>query len=85
MLLWEGGLIKAELCRAGRKPCHSGPVSHVVLDEGELVTVGKDGFIRVSFISVLPLRVEICGQQVTVTYFLYQSLFMEGIYNAVTL
>ncbi|XP_009945583.1 PREDICTED: WD repeat-containing protein 52 [Leptosomus discolor] len=47
LLLWEGGLIKVELCRAGRKPCHSGPVSQLVLDEGELVTVGKDGFIRV--------------------------------------
>ncbi|XP_042644979.1 LOW QUALITY PROTEIN: cilia- and flagella-associated protein 44 [Tyto alba] len=46
-LLWEGGLIKVELCRAGHKPCHSGPVSQLVLDEGELVTVGKDGFIRV--------------------------------------
>ncbi|XP_009328783.1 PREDICTED: WD repeat-containing protein 52 [Pygoscelis adeliae] len=47
LLLWEGGLIKVELCRAGHKPCHSGPVSQLVLDEGELVTVGKDGFIRV--------------------------------------
>ncbi|KAM6381907.1 LOW QUALITY PROTEIN: cilia- and flagella-associated protein 44 [Alca torda] len=41
-----GGLIKVELCRTGHKPCHSGPVSQLVLDEGELVTVGKDGFIR---------------------------------------
>uniref|UniRef100_A0A8C3L0B6 Cilia- and flagella-associated protein 44 n=1 Tax=Chrysolophus pictus TaxID=9089 RepID=A0A8C3L0B6_CHRPC len=47
LLLWEGGLIKVELCRAGHKPCHNGPVSQIVLDEGELVTVGKDGFIRV--------------------------------------
>ncbi|KAM6141028.1 LOW QUALITY PROTEIN: cilia- and flagella-associated protein 44 [Pterocles gutturalis] len=46
LLLWEGGLIKVELCRTGRKHCHSGPVSQVVLEEGELVTVGKDGFIR---------------------------------------
>ncbi|OXB83351.1 UNVERIFIED_CONTAM: hypothetical protein H355_001788 [Colinus virginianus] len=45
LLLWEGGLIKVELCRAGHKPCHNGPVSQIVLD-GELVTVGKDGFIR---------------------------------------
>ncbi|XP_065598131.1 cilia- and flagella-associated protein 44 [Cyrtonyx montezumae] len=46
LLLWEGGLIKVELCRAGCKPCHNGPVSQIVLDEGELITVGKDGFIR---------------------------------------
>ncbi|XP_009865400.1 PREDICTED: WD repeat-containing protein 52, partial [Apaloderma vittatum] len=46
LLLWEGGLIKVELCRAGKKPCHSATVSQIVLDEGELITVGKDGFIR---------------------------------------
>lgn len=48
MLLWEGGLIKVELCRPGRKTCHSGPINQLVLDEGELVTVGSDGYIRVS-------------------------------------
>ncbi|XP_065532760.1 cilia- and flagella-associated protein 44 isoform X1 [Lathamus discolor] len=46
LLLWEGGLIKVEVCRGERKPCHSGPVSQLILEEGELFTVGKDGFIR---------------------------------------
>lgn len=49
LLLWEGGLIKVELCQGERKPCHSGPISQLILEEGELFTVGKDGFIRVSF------------------------------------
>ncbi|XP_019404351.1 PREDICTED: cilia- and flagella-associated protein 44 isoform X2 [Crocodylus porosus] len=47
LLLWEGGLIKVELCRTGRRPCHSGPVNQLVLDEGELVTAGGDGYVRV--------------------------------------
>ncbi|KAM4795585.1 cilia- and flagella-associated protein 44 [Rhinophrynus dorsalis] len=47
MLLWEGGLIKVELCRRGQRPCHSGPINQFVLDEGELITVGSDGFVRV--------------------------------------
>ncbi|XP_054829046.1 cilia- and flagella-associated protein 44 isoform X2 [Eublepharis macularius] len=47
MLLWEGGLIKVELCRPGHKTCHNGPINQLVLDEGELVTVGSDGYIRV--------------------------------------
>ncbi|XP_077198104.1 cilia- and flagella-associated protein 44 isoform X2 [Paroedura picta] len=47
MLLWEGGLIKVELCRPGRKTCHLGPINQLVLDEGELITVGSDGYIRV--------------------------------------
>ena len=30
------------------KSCHQGPVSQIIMDEGELMTVGIDGFIRVS-------------------------------------
>uniref|UniRef100_A0A8D0BIS8 Uncharacterized protein n=1 Tax=Salvator merianae TaxID=96440 RepID=A0A8D0BIS8_SALMN len=47
MLLWEGGLIKVELCRPGHKNCHNGPINQLVLDEGEVLTVGADGYIRV--------------------------------------
>ncbi|XP_063275925.1 cilia- and flagella-associated protein 44-like isoform X1 [Prinia subflava] len=45
-LLWEGGLIKVELCRVGRQPCHEGSISQLIFDEGKLYSVGKDGFIR---------------------------------------
>ncbi|XP_033757971.1 cilia- and flagella-associated protein 44-like isoform X3 [Pecten maximus] len=47
MLLWEGGLIKVEICCKGRKPCHIGNIMQILLDEGELMTVGEDGFIKV--------------------------------------
>ncbi|XP_064412807.1 cilia- and flagella-associated protein 44 [Latimeria chalumnae] len=47
MLLWDGGLIKVELCRRGRKSCHVGPINQFVLDEGELITIGADGCVRV--------------------------------------
>ncbi|XP_071995060.1 cilia- and flagella-associated protein 44 isoform X2 [Engystomops pustulosus] len=47
LLLWEGGLIKVEICRRGRRPCHQGPINQFVLDEGELITIGTDGFVRV--------------------------------------
>lgn len=67
-----------ELCRAGHKPCHNGPVSHIVLDEGELVTVGKDGFIRVSFFFfALPLGVQICDQQIDVTFSLPELIYED--------
>ncbi|XP_030912490.1 cilia- and flagella-associated protein 44 [Geospiza fortis] len=46
LLLWEGGLIKVELCQVGRKPCHEGPISQLVFDEGDLYSVGQDGVIR---------------------------------------
>lgn len=47
MLLWEGGLIKVEICRRNKKTCHTGPIQQILLDEGELMTVGIDGYIRV--------------------------------------
>lgn len=47
MLLWEGGLIKVEITKKGKKACHNGPIQQILLDEGELITVGSDGFIRV--------------------------------------
>ncbi|KAK3588814.1 hypothetical protein CHS0354_028462 [Potamilus streckersoni] len=47
MLLWEGGLIKVEIQRKNKKSCHTGAIQQILLDEGELMTVGIDGYIRV--------------------------------------
>ncbi|KAH9503834.1 Cilia- and flagella-associated protein 44 [Bulinus truncatus] len=47
LLLWEGGLIKVEIMCKGKKNCHQGPIMQILLDEGELMTVGADGYIRV--------------------------------------
>ncbi|XP_039256736.2 cilia- and flagella-associated protein 44-like isoform X2 [Styela clava] len=47
LLLWDGGLIKVEICRKGRKSCHAGSIQQLVIDEGELITIGVDGFVRV--------------------------------------
>ena len=48
MLLWDGGLIKVEISRKGKKPCHQGAIQQIIMDEGELMSVGEDGAIRVS-------------------------------------
>ena len=47
LLLWEGDLVKVELCRKNQKPCHVGNIEFVFLDEGEIVTGGADGIIRI--------------------------------------
>ena len=47
LLLWEGDLVKVELCRKGQKPCHIGNIEFVFLDEGEIITGGTDGVIRI--------------------------------------
>ncbi|KAM6977661.1 cilia- and flagella-associated protein 44 [Aplochiton taeniatus] len=46
MLLWDGGLIKVEICRKGGRTCHSGTIQQFALDEGELMTIGSDGAVR---------------------------------------
>ncbi|XP_060551905.1 LOW QUALITY PROTEIN: cilia- and flagella-associated protein 44-like [Ruditapes philippinarum] len=47
MLLWEGGLIKVEIRMKNKKSCHTGAIQQILLDEGELMSVGIDGYIRV--------------------------------------
>jgi len=47
MLLWDGGLIKVEIARKNRRTCHVGAIQQIVMDEGELMTIGVDGCIRV--------------------------------------
>ncbi|XP_068925975.1 cilia- and flagella-associated protein 44 [Petaurus breviceps papuanus] len=47
LLLWEGGLIKVELCRHARRTCHIGPINQIMLDEGEVITAGDDGCVRI--------------------------------------
>lgn len=47
LLLWEGDLIKVQVCRKGGAPCHEGLIMQILIDEGELVTIGMDGYVRV--------------------------------------
>ena len=47
MLLWDGGLITVEICKKGKKPCHNGMIQQFFMDEGELITIGVDGYIKV--------------------------------------
>ena len=49
MLLWDGGLIKVEVARKGKKTCHHGNIEQFFLDEGELITIGIDGYVKVSW------------------------------------
>lgn len=49
VLVWEAGLIKIEVCRKGRKPCHQGPITQISVRDGEVMTCGMDGYIRIWF------------------------------------
>ncbi|GAB1602868.1 cilia- and flagella-associated protein 44-like [Argonauta hians] len=47
LLVWDGGLIKVQIGRKNNKTCHVGHIQQIFLVEGELMTVGQDGYIRV--------------------------------------
>jgi WD40 repeat protein len=47
LLLWDGGFIKVEISRKNMKFCHQGMIEALLLDDGELISAGVDGYIRV--------------------------------------
>ena len=47
LLVWDGGLCKVEISRRNKKKCHQGNVQQIAYDEGEIITIGIDGYIRV--------------------------------------
>lgn len=59
MLLWEGGKIKCEIATKGKKggvePIHVGGLAVVLIEDGEIVTAGADGHIRIWDLDVVDL------------------------------
>ena len=53
MLLWDGGICKVEISRRNRRKCHQGSIQQVIFDEGEIFTIGIDGYIRVRVLAML--------------------------------
>lgn len=49
ILVWEEGLIKFEVCRKNRQHCHAGAIAELYLRDGEVMTVGRDGYVRIWF------------------------------------
>ncbi|XP_072743964.1 cilia- and flagella-associated protein 44 [Anoplolepis gracilipes] len=49
ILLWEEGLITLEICKKNRQPCHTKAITQFEYINGELISVGMDGWIRIWF------------------------------------
>ena len=47
LLVWDGGMIKCEITRKDKKPCHEGRIEVVDLNEMGFVTAGEDGYVRI--------------------------------------
>lgn len=47
LLLWDGGMIKCEIGVKGKRPCHQGRIEIILLGEGEIITAGEDGYVRI--------------------------------------
>ncbi|KAG7235618.1 hypothetical protein INR49_002428 [Caranx melampygus] len=48
MLLWDGNTIKVEICQKEGRSCHAGMVQPFALEDGQLMTIGSDGVVRVN-------------------------------------
>ncbi|KAK4471015.1 hypothetical protein MN116_006515 [Schistosoma mekongi] len=47
LLLWEDNLIKVQITRKNKYSCHhNGCIMQIIIDDGELMTIGQDGWIR---------------------------------------
>lgn len=50
ILVWAtDGHIKFEVCQKNRMPCHRAAISQIICDDGDVMTVGQDGYVRVWF------------------------------------
>ncbi|KAK4886372.1 hypothetical protein RN001_002643 [Aquatica leii] len=49
MLVWDEGLISVEVCQPQRKTMHTAPIAQFYYDNGDLWSVGMDGYVRVWF------------------------------------
>ncbi|XP_011056677.1 PREDICTED: cilia- and flagella-associated protein 44, partial [Acromyrmex echinatior] len=49
ILLWEESLITLEICRKNQQPCHAKAITQFEYMNGELISVGMDGWIRIWF------------------------------------
>ncbi|KAK0161075.1 hypothetical protein PV327_009592 [Microctonus hyperodae] len=47
ILLWDNGLIKLEVYRKNKKSCHDKMITQFEYNDGELMSIGMDGWIRV--------------------------------------
>lgn len=49
ILVWDAGLIKFEVCRKNRLSCHEKAITLIQLHDGEVMTAGRDGHVRIWF------------------------------------
>ncbi|XP_067126597.1 LOW QUALITY PROTEIN: cilia- and flagella-associated protein 44-like [Centruroides vittatus] len=47
ILLWEDGILKAQICQKGKRRCHDGNINQIILKGGEFLTIGDDGWIKI--------------------------------------
>ncbi|XP_011500262.1 PREDICTED: uncharacterized protein LOC105364098 [Ceratosolen solmsi marchali] len=55
ILVWAEGLIKIEVSRKNKKPCHDGYVSQFEYVNGELISIGTDGRICVWYYETIDI------------------------------
>lgn len=68
LLLWKDRFVQVEICRKDGSKCHEGSINHLVVGEGELVSIGKMNLI------LLPRKIDLF---VTQLQFFFLQVRME--------
>ncbi|XP_068986815.1 cilia- and flagella-associated protein 44 isoform X3 [Bombus flavifrons] len=82
ILLWDESLIKLEACKKNKEPAHVGYISQFELLNGEIISVGSDGWIRFWFYETIDHADLSDDEQFLEIQPIYEFQIAEGIENA---
>ncbi|XP_029161342.1 cilia- and flagella-associated protein 44 isoform X2 [Nylanderia fulva] len=78
ILLWEEGLITLEICKKNRQPCHTKAITQFEYINGELISVGMDGWIRIWFYETIDQADSRTGERFLEIQPIYEYYVNEG-------
>jgi WD40 repeat protein len=67
LLVWDGGFIKYEISRKNGQKCHDGTIEFCFVDEGEIITAGQDGYVRLWDVEVLDSHDSTAAENASIT------------------
>ncbi|EFN70133.1 WD repeat-containing protein 52 [Camponotus floridanus] len=78
ILLWEEGLITLEICKKNRQPCHTKAITQFEYINGELISIGMDGWIRIWFYETIDQADYHTGERFLEIQPIYEYCINEG-------
>lgn len=62
ILVWENDSIKYEVFRKNHKTCHQGPITQIICQDQDVLTISMDGYVRLWFWETVESSVPVEGE-----------------------